>query len=449
MFLGTISFSQNVPNGGFENWETEDFFKIDSWVSYGKPKRTTLAKSGTYAISLENIENTAGDFVPSSIYNIDWQGGDVDKFPYDGDPLSMVFEANYALFSGDSAEFVSGFYEKGVWIGDAKIKITGSSSGSFLTYAVPITWYTTSRTPDSVYIGMRSTTADLASGPGHIIIDDFRFENIGHRTVEIENYDFENWTNTGVRYPDQWMPIDLVSFQEWGGFLRNPSVVENNLAFRGSSCLAIHNFQSWNDIGEGFCFTGDTVTDAWRPSFPIDQKYTYLQGYYRLENGGNDSAEIAFNVFLLGNYLGEGKLRLGGTHNEWEYFSIPVKYFANFIPDSATIRINASINTADNSVNTSLYLDEISFVNERENKVSISTPERGHYTIYPNPFNQEISIEAHEGEYRITDFTGKTISSGLLTQKLTTINTTLLSSGLYFLTITNQNQQWQQKIIKQ
>jgi hypothetical protein len=443
------SFAQNVPNGGFDIWETEDSYAIDSWVSYGKPGRTADAKSGMYALTLENFANSDGDYIPSSIYNVDWQGGGVDKFPYDGDPLSMVFEASYSLYTGDSAEFVSGFYEKGVWIGDASIKITGSSDGEYLKYAVPIRWYTTSRTPDSVYIGMKSTTTELAEGPGHITIDDFRFENIGQRTVEIENYNFENWTSKGVTYPTGWMSLDLVAFREWGGFLRNPSVVQNTTAYRGASCLAIQNFQNWDDIGEGFCFTGDTIADGYRPAFPLDQKYKFLQGYYRLENGANDSAEIAFNVFLLGDYLGEGKLRLGGTQDEWAYFSTPVTYYADFTPDSATIRIASSVNTTDNQLNTTLYLDDLRFVNEQKNTVTVNTPQLGENTVYPNPFNNILSISSTGGPYTITDLTGKIIASGILTPGTEIINTSLLSKGLYFINTTNTNQQCQQKIIKQ
>jgi hypothetical protein len=443
-----VSDAQNIPNGGFEIWETEDYFAVDSWVSYGKPIRTSDAKSDKYAITLGNFKNSENEHVPSSIYNVDWQGGGLNKFPYDGDPLSMVFETKYDLYTGDSAEFVSGFYEKGIWIGDAILKVTGSSDGEYLKYSVPIRWHTTSRTPDSVYIGMKSSTTDLAKGEGHINIYDFRFENIGSRTVEIENYDFENWSNKGVQYPIHWMPIDLIAFQEWGGFLPNPSIVENNLAFRGSSCLAIHNFENWNEVGKGFCFTGDTLADAWRPSFPIDEKYKYLQGYYRLENGASDSAEIAFNLFLLGSYLGEGSLRLVDTRDEWTYFSIPVIYYADLIPDSATIRITSSVNTANNNANTALYLDELSFVQELSNTVSVYTPQLSDHSVYPIPFNDKLRLRSTGDTYSITELSGKTVAAGSLTPGLNTINTSLLPKGIYFITTTNINQQWQQKIIK-
>ncbi len=453
LFISSVStFAQNVPNSGFENWETEDFYAIDKWVSYGKPSRTTDAVSGQYAINLKNYVNSEGQYNSSSIYNVDWQGGGVNKFPYNGDPLSMVFEAKYELYAGDSAEFVSGFYEKGIWIGDAEIKVTGSSNGAYVKYAVPIRWYTSSRTPDSVYIGMKSTTTELAEGPGHIIIDDFRFENIGNRTVEVLNHDFENWTNKGVSFPTGWMPIDLVAFREWGGFLRNPSVMAHPTPFRGESCLAISNFVSWNDDGdgEGFCFTGDTLADAWRPAFAIDKKYTYLQGYYLLENGGNDTAEITLNVFRLGSYLGEGKIKFSGNSDGWQFFNIPLTYWADLIPDSATIRIVSSTNQASNSPNTVFYIDELSFVNELNNTLSVSENLKYAYTIYPNPFGNKLNITSKAGTYTIQNNIGSILAKGELSEGNTILNTSNLPINLYILTIQEtNNSQWQTKLIKQ
>lgn len=444
-----FSMAQNVPNGGFENWGTEDYYVVDDWVSYGKPSRATTSVSGQYAITLPNFLTSGGTYNSSSIYNINWTEAGINKFPYNGDPLSMVFNAKYDLAEGDSAHINSSFYEKGRYIGEVEIKIYGSSAGQFLKYAVPITWYS-SRTPDSVYIGMRSISHQgNANGEGFITIDDFHYENIGDRTVEVLNHDFENWTNKGVRYPVGWMPIDLVAFREWGGFLRNPSVAAHQAPYRGASCLAIGNFISWNDNGEGFCFTGDTTPDAWRPAFPINQKYKYLQGYYSLNNGGNDTAEITLNVFKLGNYLGEGKIKFAGNSDEWQFFSIPLTYWADQIPDSATIRLVSTINASNNSPNTVFYVDELAFVNELSNTLATSQNNMMGNAVYPNPFGNTLNITSKAGTYSIQNYLGSTIAQGLLNEGITDISTTDLPPNIYIITIkeTDHNQ-WQTKVIK-
>ncbi|PCJ66921.1 MAG: hypothetical protein COA58_05565 [Bacteroidetes bacterium] len=445
------SYSQNVPNGGFDSWQTEDFFVAEDWVSYGQTLRTEDAKIGNYAITLNNYKNSEGDFVSSSLYNVDWQGGGVDKFPYDGNPLSMVFYAKYDLAPGDSAELTSGFYEKGNWIGDATIKITGNSGNQYITYSVPIQWYTISKTPDSVYIGMTSIShGGNAEGTGYISIDDFRFENIGHRTVEINNYDFENWVNEGVVYPDGWVSLDLLAFNFWGGFLKNPSVVQTDQPFRGANSLTIQNFESWGAPDRGLCFTGTDDEDAWGPAFKVDKKYKYLQGYYKYTNGGGDSAEVSLNMFVNGNYLGDGRIRFGATTEEWKFFSIPVNYYLDVTPDSATIRLFSAIDGSTKSINTVFQIDELEFVDELSNTVGITETVSDDFILSPNPFSNIVTFKCEGGVYSIFNTQGQLVKNGSLNNGENSLQLSSLNSGLYYIKIKDYNdRQWQKKIIKQ
>ena len=439
--------AQNVPNGNFESWDKEDHFVLDEWITYGMAERTTDASSNEYALKLHNYKNTAGNFVSSSLFNVDWQNGSVDKFPFDGNPLSMVFDTKHILAQGDTGYVFAGFYEKGQYIGQANIWLNGSTGDDYVSYSVPIVWYSFSRTPDSVFIGIQSDLKNDPKGEGFITIDDFRFENIGERTVEVNNYDFENWTNLGVVYPNKWMSIDLVSFKDWGGFLRNPSVIKET-GFRGNHCLVIQNHQGWERPESGACFTGDTVTDAWRPAFPIDQKYRYLQGYFKYTNGGKDSAEIAFNMFLLGNYLGEGKIRIGKATEDWTFFSIPVTYYADLVPDSATLRIISSVDNTPESINTALFIDDLAFVNELKNTVGVSDYSHSKNTVFPNPFHSLITLPLGSKAVQIQNSIGEKILSKTSLNN-NSINLTHIKKGVYFITITDQNNQsWQQKIIK-
>jgi hypothetical protein len=447
----SLGFAQNIPNGGFESWETEDFFRLDNWVSYGFPERTEESNSGNYAVKLVNyVSANQGIIYGSSLYNVDWVNGTVDKFPYDGDPLSMVFDTKHELGPGDTADLIAGFYEKGNWIGDAKIQLDGSTNNQYVTYSVAILWYSLSRTPDSVFIGMRSSIHPEAKAEGYVILDDFRFENIGARTVEIENYDFENWSNIGVRYPQGFMSLDLVAFKEWRGFLLNPSVTIDSNAFRGESCLRVSNFDDWdNRIGEGACFTGDTFTDAYSPAFAVDQKYTYLQGYYKYNKGGGDAAKIELNMFINGTPYADGSITFSQTKSEWTFFNIPVNYFLDLVPDSATIRIVSAEDGPNNSSETVLHLDELSFVNELDNRVSVANISQSNIKVYPNPFRGQITIESTGGGYVLNTMTGQEVVKGTLLSGEQRVDLKALNPGIYLLTITENNQStWQQNIIK-
>ena len=449
--ISGIAHSQNVPNGGFEEWLVEDYFLTNDWKSYGKPIRTEDAASGNYAITLQNFKNGSGDFASSSIYNIDWTDATVNKFPYDGNPMSMVFHAKYDLADQDSAYINTGFYEDGRWIGDCSIKISGSSDGVFLEYSVPIRWYT-SRTPDSVYIGMRSVTENtIPKGEGFITIDDFRFENIGDRTVEILNYDFEEWTNEGVVYPRGWASIDLIAFNEWGGFLRNKSVRSGTNAYRGNNNLVIQNFDSRSAPDRGFCYAGTNSRHGYRPAFPLDNRYTYLQGYYRYTNGGGDSAEISLNVFRESNYFGDGRLRIGETNEEWAFFSIPVRYYANSgSPDSAALRLISAIDGGSNSLGTTLEIDELSFVMELKNTLSTLELDSKNGSVYPNPARTNITLDATGVSYQIYSSQGVLTKAGKLMEQKTKISIQDLTPGIYNINITQKNGQiWHKKIIKQ
>lgn len=450
LIIGLVSNAQNVPNGGFENWETEDHFVLEEWVTYGRAERTLDASKNNYALKLKNYTDASGKVMSSSLYNVDWVNASVDKFPYDGDPLSMVFDTKHELAEGDTGYFFSGFYEKGQYIGQALILVSGSTNDKFVTYSVPITWYSLSRTPDSVFVGILSDLRNDPVGDGYLIVDDFRFENIGKRTTEINNYDFENWSNEGVVYPKDFMSLDLVAYRNWGGFLANPSVSRDSGAFRGSSCLKISNFVNWDQsIAEGSCFTGDTLPDAWGPAFPVDQKYKYLQGYYKFENGSSDVAEISVNMYLLGNVFADGTLKISETSDDWVFFNLPVNYYVDLVPDSATIRIASSTDDDNNSASTTLYIDEIKFVNELENKVSVSENTVPDPKVYPNPFENRLVVESKAGDYTVTDINGKLIQSGKLDNGKSYLTMTPLPTGVYILTIINQDKTlWHKKIIK-
>ena len=450
MVFGYLSNAQNVPNGGFENWETEDHYVLDEWVTYGRAERTSDASQNDYALKLSNYTDVSGNVVSSSLYNVDWANATVDKFPYDGDPLSMVFDTKHDLAEGDTGYFFSGFYEKGQYIGQALILVSGSTDDKYVTYSVPITWYSLSRTPDSVFIGVLSDLRNDPKGDGYLIIDDFRFENIGKRTTEINNYDFEDWSNKGVVYPKEFISLDLVAYRNWGGFLPNPSVSRDSGAFRGSSCLKVSNFVNWDQsIAEGSCFTGDTLPDAWGPAFPVNQKYKYLQGYYKFEKGNNDVAEISVNMYLLGSVFADGTLKISEASDDWVFFNLPVNYYVDLVPDSATIRIASATDLLDNSVNTALYIDELKFVNELENKVSVSERFEINPKVYPNPFENRLVVEAKGGDFTISDINGKSIQSGVLNNGKTYLTMTSLPTGIYILTIINQDKTlWHKKIIK-
>jgi hypothetical protein len=80
------------------------------------------------------------------------------------------------------------------------------------------------------------------------------------------------------------------------------------------------------------------------------------------------------------------------------------------------------------------------------NSTNAYTP---YLNIYPNPTPSTLTIQNASGLYHLTDITGKTLLSGLASGETFTLDISALSSGVYFLTLSEDGQQVVRKVIKQ
>jgi len=63
-----VNVAQHIPNVKFNTWETENYYAVDSWISFSEPIHTSDAKSDNDIITLENCKNSVCAYLPSSIY---------------------------------------------------------------------------------------------------------------------------------------------------------------------------------------------------------------------------------------------------------------------------------------------------------------------------------------------------------------------------------------------
>jgi hypothetical protein len=439
------SLSQNVPNGDFEQWDTNNNFIIDNYIFYGQVNRTEDAYEGSYALRLNNYGDENGPYYASSLYNIDWAApSNLDKFAFSGDVLSMVFQSKYNLAPGDSAYIYASFWEKGDFKGDVNIYVTGNSNDQFVKFNSPITW-NSARTPDSVFIGMRSKIGNGAPlGEGFMIVDDLHFENIGYRPEEIVNHGFEQWTNNGVRYPRYWNTIDYHATKHWGGFLQNPSVVENTNAYSGFGCLELNVFENWGSLSNSWAFHENAKDQSWRPAFAVSEGYKYLQGFYQYTSDANDTGNIELNMFKDGSYYGEGEIQFAPSTTGWTFFSFPITYYNDTFPDSCVIRINAT-STTPQSGNTKLLIDNLKLINS-PNSASTKSLKNNSILLYPNPTRSEFKIVANFSvdSYEIYNVLGSKVQTGISKK----VNISDLESGTYTVHIIGSNSRLTSKIIK-
>ncbi|MBP8033937.1 MAG: T9SS type A sorting domain-containing protein [Bacteroidia bacterium] len=197
-------FSQSVPNGGFENWNTityDDplFYQTSNMHgNNGAPgtvnvEKTTDAWHGNYAIKittkLVGNDTVFAYFADGDPGKNPPQGG----HPYSQIPSGIRFHYKSNIMSGDSSLVLVMFKKAGVLIGQYIWSITSSQSSytlfsKTLSPALPMN-------PDTVVIGVASSFPFGGNRgiPGNMIqVDSLNFTGVASQPIGF-NGDLENW----------------------------------------------------------------------------------------------------------------------------------------------------------------------------------------------------------------------------------------------------------------
>lgn len=435
----SISLSaQNIPNVGFESWTETSSFSIDNWFVAGAATRTTDAYEGGTAVRLENNASTQSkSFVASGPIG----PGGVASIPYDEAPLSMRFRAKYNLAAGDKAQIVSAFRSGPNYIAVSSITIEGNSMDTFTYFSVPIQ-YQISTIPDSVAVIITSLELDsnTVNGDGYIVIDDLHFASISTRNKDIPNGNFNSWSETQTRHLDGWQTTDSYLFQISGQRINPPIVSEiTDDVHGGSTALELRNRLWGADTMPGVIFTGPDPEEFETPSFPINQKWKYIEGFYKYNPEGGDSATIAVSLFKSGVPIGGVQAILFTPKSDWSYFAFEFQYLVDITPDSATLFITNSNPDQPHGLNTTLVLDDVQFTNQNLGVFDLFANK---LNVFPNPFRDEIHLSGiqniEDAIYEIRDARGRLVKSGDVTRNLI-IDMRNTDSGIYFLHIEGEH----------
>ncbi len=445
--LSTIGIAQNIPNGDFEEWTIFNHYDLDHYLTPNyNVSRTTERIQGQYALKLENTVSEDGNTRRSGYaYNV-ISAINQTGFAFEGDMLSVVFFAKYDLAEGDSARVYVRFRENGATKGYINFYTSGSTNGDFARFSVPIFWYGT-RTPDEVQIYLYANSGfgagNTVAGNGYIILDDFHFENIGKRGDNITNYGFDEWTNNGIHHPVYWRSLDLLVLESYNYFLADEAVVRSQDAYQGNSALRVGNYQGTNP-SYSYVYIGTENDDYYTPAFKIYNRYKYLQGYYKYYDGGNDSGRITFRTFRNGSQFSYSNKYFNDA-DEWTFFSMPINYYNDSMPDSACI-IAYSNSGAPNSAESYFLLDNLDLVMSPTAGIEeLSTSLK----IFPNPTTDYIKLNIkHEAELKVIDPLGKVILQTYLHPGDHQVNLSEQHTGMYYLIFSNNDIQWKTKILK-
>lgn len=278
--------------------------------------------------------------------------------------------------------------------------------------------------------------------------------------AQIPNNGFETWTSMGsYSNPASWDQLNAMT--------TGMGVYTCTKGTPGSPGTAYLKLVSKTVTGMGVvpgvavCGVIDVAAMKPKSGFPLAQRPQKLTGSWQYMASGADAGFVAVyltkwnSTMMMRDTIAKVKQNLSGMAMSWATFSVTLSYTSSAMPDSAMIILSAS--GATPVANSYLYVDNLSFVgtvtgiNNIDNYVS-------NITAFPNPSTDVINVELNAQKsstikLQLVDVTGKLIkeiNAGEIQGKYnTTINTTGISKGIYFLKISANDAVEVKKIIIQ
>lgn len=442
-----FSFSQTVPNGGFENWysnsyEEPDYYRTSNYDNTlrGMPANVTKVSDpyqGSFAIQMNTITNGTDT---SFGYFINGDPGTLEGgIPYTQTPTMLTGYYKCNIPAGDTGIFLVIFKQGGTAISMNAGQFYGTHN-SYTAFSIPITMPPMS-TPDTIIVGAASSNAFVSQGiPGSMLqIDSIRF-NVATQP-NLLNGSFESW-NTVTRY----FPFDW----EVGG----DTVFRAGNAHGGQYCLHLSNlYFGGPGLNPGVATTGYFGSNGPAGGRPYTLTSDTLVGWYKFIPSGTDSATVWVNCTNNATPVGGAYVGLPPAAS-WTQFSIPFSSFT--APDTLLVVFGAVFANFDSTnAGSVLYLDDVAL---RSSPLSsgISWNPLGAAMLYPNPASTEswLSFNAEAGSpvrIRVTDEAGRLVSEETLHvsgPQRYRIDCSAYAAGLYTVTIRQNGNEASRRLIK-
>lgn len=437
-----------IPNADFENWNNNSYTTPAIWNFFGNITQVQ-GVNGNYAVRMERSINGPGAIIHGNPQgNVFWGG-----LPTTDRPDSLVGNFNYSIAPNDTAWVLVIFKSNGVPISMDLNKITGNSGGNYIHLGFKNN-FTSGLTPDSVVVGVTSSNPDDTLNPmgGFMMIDDLQFKDASGTTYPIANGDFENWNLASSDEPIDW----FTSNSSYIPYLQFPATKTTD-AQNGTYAIRLENLTMPFGIGYGYALAGPQGQNGPMPGFPVTQRDSSLNGYYKFFPQNTDTAMMYMVMFYQGTQVGWGFYQEFNTVNTYTYFSTPIYYDGMFfgVPDSATIVLAPFKGGSNPSGNSVLFIDNLSLNSQSVSLKSHNQPNNKMF-VYPNPATDYTNVNyLIEKESMVTinvyDITGKLVET-IKNEKETAgshmfkYDLRQLTSGIYSIEIKTKNYSQIEKI---
>jgi hypothetical protein len=387
IFLSILSFvnaySQYVPNGGFENWETRVLYEEpESWntgnleafmFNVATTLKTADSYSGTSALRLETVVTDEDTLFGYAFCNGTITGGEVSDtlhfsggIPVSGAPDSLFGYFKYNIPANDTAIVLLSFKKGGTIIGQNIFSLYGTQN----TYA-RMGWETGTMTdtPDTAMVAFACSNPDNPVPGGWLQVDSLWFGGISD---SIPNNDFEIWEESSYEEPVNWITANLFSHLFGGDTCATPT----EDAHSGSYAIRIESVETnmpeesgMTTMVVGFAIPYSTSFNFQEslPVFDVNFHPTALTGFYKFQPLANDTAMIYIsltdeeeNTYQMGTYLFPAA--------EYTPFEIPLEYPEGVIITEASMVASTTIyfmqgDGQSGEIGSVLYLDDLDLTN--------------------------------------------------------------------------------------
>lgn len=448
-FISSVTFAQNgaLPNGGFENWSTNDIYDYttswlssnqDQWMGIETTSKSTDAFAGTYSCELSGQQTVGQDTVFGYVLQgTIGQNGPDGGIPYTDafDEVKFQYKSDLAL--GDTLFVLAIRFTGGVETSSALIEAAVGTQAAWTAGSVAIP----AGTQDELFIGfvIGNPFGENAPTPGSWArIDEVAMYNNGSAVTNIPDPGFEGWATQSVEVPDSWYTLNeqLVS-------LNLENVNKTTDANSGSFAVVLTTVEDpiYGDTIGGVLSLGDIFMSGGNPFTPVpyNASPTTFTCSYKYAPSGMDGAAITIDFLSNGASVGSAFVPMNNTAT-WTPLSIPINLSVQ--PDSIVFVVFSGSNPG-----SVLKLDDIALSG---GNVGLAEFETMDVSIYPNPATTSVMIKAEGAySYAIVDVAGTIVKNGQMISGATQVATSDLSSGTYLVKISNSTTTETHKLIIQ
>jgi hypothetical protein len=354
MFFTSLLSAQTIPNGGFEQWTTFNFFEPTGWIT-----SNTETIHGNNWITVIPVDGFDG-FGQAIRLSTDGQNGRVMPGYFSnttGDPLlgeggsayheiphSITGYARYHTMPGDTALLVIAFKKEGQLVGLNVIPFFGYED-SFVEFEQLLEC---NELPDTVVVAAVSSDVrnpELMTTGSFLELDELSFQG---RFVlpQLPNHDFENWVHTHIHHAHDWK-------------VQGRDVNRTEATPFGDYAVTMTSYTDWDGhVHSSGIQTGYMDPNGeWLGGIPYGQLTDTLRGWYKYLSDGADAGCISLEML-------SGNVSLGGAFyqfyptEDWTFFEVPIHLMQQ--PDTLRVQIMSTAYPFDEAIpGSSLYIDNL------------------------------------------------------------------------------------------